>query len=56
MLTAFNITLQDDFWWYQKKAVPLHRHSEQRLLTRTKAANDYSNKRVNNKQSLTNNH
>ena len=49
MLTAFNITLQGDFWWYQKKAVPLHRHSEQRLLMRTKAANGYSDKRVNNK-------
>ena len=40
MLTAFNITLQGDFWWYQKKAVPLHRHSEQRLLMRTKAADE----------------
>ena len=28
MLTAFNRTLQGDFWWYQKKAVPLHRYSE----------------------------
>ena len=35
MLTAFNITLQGDFWWYQKKAVSLHRHSEERLLMTT---------------------
>ena len=35
MLTAFNITLQGDFWRYQKKAVPLHCHSEERLLMTT---------------------
>ena len=35
MLTAFNITLQGDFWWYQKKAVSLHRQSEERLLMTT---------------------
>ena len=35
MLTAFNITLQGDFWRYQKKAVSLHRHSEERLLMTT---------------------
>ena len=36
MLTAFNRTLQGDFWWYQKKAVPLHCHSEERLLMATR--------------------
>ena len=35
MLTAFNITLQGDFWWYQKKAVSLHRQSEERRLITT---------------------
>ena len=35
MLTAFNITLQGVFWWYQKKAVSLHRQSEERLLMTT---------------------
>ena len=35
MLTAFNITLQGDVWWYQKQAVSLHRHSEE------KAPDDY---------------
>ena len=35
MLTAFNTTLQGDFWWYQKKAVSLHRQSEERLLMTT---------------------
>jgi len=35
MLTAFNTTLQGDFWWYQNFVVPLHRHSEERLLMTT---------------------
>lgn len=35
MLTAFNITLQGDFWWYQNFVVPLHRQSEERLLMTT---------------------
>ena len=35
MLTAFNITLQGDFWWYQNFVVSLHRHSEERLQMTT---------------------
>ena len=28
MLIPFNTTVQGDFWQYQIKVVPLHRHSE----------------------------
>ena len=28
MLIPFNRTVQGVFWWYQRKVVPLHRHSE----------------------------
>ncbi len=35
MLTAFNITLQGDFWRYRNFVVPLHRQSEERLQMTT---------------------
>lgn len=28
MLILFNRTVQGVFWWYPRKVVPLHRHSE----------------------------
>lgn len=28
MLIPFNRTVQGVFWWYPRKVVPLHRHSE----------------------------
>ena len=28
MLILFNRTMQGVFWWYPRKVVPLHRHSE----------------------------
>ena len=28
MLIPFNGTVQGVFWWYPRKVVPLHRHSE----------------------------
>ena len=28
MLISFNRTVQGVFWWYPRKVVPLHRHSE----------------------------
>lgn len=28
MLILFNVTVQGVFWWYPRKVVPLHRHSE----------------------------
>ena len=28
MLILFNGTVQGVFWWYPRKVVPLHRHSE----------------------------
>ena len=28
MLIPFNETVQCVFWWYPRKVVPLHRHSE----------------------------
>ena len=28
MLIPFNRTVQGVFWWYSRKVVPLHRHSE----------------------------
>ena len=30
MLIPFNGTVQGVFWWYLRKVVPLHRHSENR--------------------------
>ena len=52
MLTAFNITLQGDFWRYRNFVVPLQRHSEEKLLMTTQRKSlrtlhsDY--KRINN--------